>query len=106
VPAINVQKGNPKNIRGLSDLAKPNIRLATGNPESVCIGLYAFEILIKSNFMEKVGKNFVTFAGSGSKTAALLSTKVVDAILGWRVFAKWNPDTTENVLLKRKKLSV
>jgi molybdate transport system substrate-binding protein len=104
IPAICVQKGNPKNIQKLTDLAKPKIRLATGNPDSVCIGLYAMEILIKRNLLKKVGKNFVTFAGSGSKTAALLSTKAVDAILGWRVFAKWNPLTTEAVLLKPEEI--
>lgn len=104
VPAIIVQKGNPKNIRGLSDLAKPKIRLATGNPDSVCIGLYAFEILSKANLLKQVSTNFVTLGGSGSKTAALVSTKAVDAILGWRVFAKWNPDTTENVLLKPEEI--
>jgi len=100
IPAICVQKGNPKNIKNLSDLTKPKIRIAIGNPESVCVGLYAIEILSKTKFLNTISKNIVTLGGSCSKTAALLPMNAVDAILGWRVFAKWNPLTTEAVLLK------
>ncbi len=45
VPAINVQAGNPKNIQTLADLTKPGLKLAIANPESVCVGLYAVEII-------------------------------------------------------------
>ena len=40
VPAILTQKGNPKNIQGLYDLLKKEIRVAIGNPESVCIYIF------------------------------------------------------------------
>ena len=39
VPSINVQQGNPKNIRGLRDLLKPGVKVAIGNPEIVYIGI-------------------------------------------------------------------
>jgi len=100
VPAILVQKGNPKNIQGLYDLSKEGIRVAIGNPESVCVGLYAYEILEREGLLDKVRKNIVTLGGSCSKTAALIPMKAVDAIMGWRVFAKWNPETTEVIFLK------
>lgn len=43
IPAINVQKSNPKKIESLKDLLKPGLRLAIADPESVCVGTYAVE---------------------------------------------------------------
>ncbi|MFH1939109.1 MAG: substrate-binding domain-containing protein, partial [bacterium] len=100
VPAILVQKGNPKNIRGLCDLSKEGLRVAIGDPESVCVGLYAYEILEKEGILNDVKRNIVTLGGSCSRTAALIPMKAVDAIMGWRVFAKWNPETTDVIFLK------
>lgn len=37
-PVIAVAKGNPKNIQGLADLEKPEIRIALTNPETASIG--------------------------------------------------------------------
>ncbi len=48
VPAINVQKGNPKRIYALKDLTKDGIRVAIANPEMVCVGTYAVEIIEKN----------------------------------------------------------
>jgi molybdate transport system substrate-binding protein len=104
VPAIVVQPGNPKNIRELSDLSKPDIKIGIGNPESVCVGLYAFEILGHSNMLEAVGRNIVTYAESCEKTATLVALKSVDAILGWDVFPKWNPGTMDAVYLKPEQI--
>jgi molybdate transport system substrate-binding protein len=90
VPAILVQEGNPKNIRSLSDLARPGIEVGIGNPESVCVGLYAYEIMEYNALLEEIEPNIVTHAESCSKTATLVALKSVDAILGWRVFASWH----------------
>lgn len=99
VPAILVQRGNPRNIQILADLAKPGIKVGIGNPESVCVGLYAIEILARNNLLEAVGKNIVTYAESCEKTASLVALKSVDAILGWDVFSRWNPDAIDIVYL-------
>ena len=79
VPAILVQEGNPCNIRKLSDLARPGIEIGIGNPEAVCVGLYAYEILEYNNLLKKVESNIVTHAESCSKTATLVALKSVDA---------------------------
>jgi len=104
VPAILVQHGNPKNIQSLSDLAKPGIEVGIGNPEAVCVGLYAVEILEYSNLLEEVGRNIITHAESCSRTASLVALKAVDAILGWRVFSEWHPDTIDVVSLKPEQI--
>jgi len=104
VPAILVQHGNPKNIQSLPDLTKPGTEVGIGNPEAVCVGLYAVEILECNDMLQEVGRNIVTYAESCSKTASLIALKAVDAILGWRVFSEWHPDTIDLVSLKPEQI--
>lgn len=99
VSAIIVPKGNPAGIRRLSDLAKPGVKVGIGNPEAVCLGLYAIELLEKNNLLEEVMKNVVTYGGSCSWTANLVALGSVDAIIGWRVFHFWNPKKMEYIRL-------
>jgi molybdate transport system substrate-binding protein len=102
VPAILVQEGNPKNIQSLSDLTKARVEVGMGDPETVCVGLYAYEIIEATGLVDDVkeARTFVTYAESCSKTANLVVLKSVDAIMGWRVFASWNPDATDVVFLE------
>jgi len=100
VPAIIVQKGNPKNITTLQDLARPGITVGIGDPESVCVGLYAKELLQANNLWTAVSPNIVTQAQSCEATAALIPTKAVDAIIGWSVFHYWNPEKTDLIWIE------
>lgn len=104
VPAIIVQKGNPKNITSLEDLSKPGVRVGIGDPQSVCVGLYAKEILERSDLWERVKPNIVTYAPSCSATASLIPTKSVDAIVGWHVFHYWYPNKSEIVWIKPERI--
>jgi molybdate transport system substrate-binding protein len=99
IPVIAVQHGNPRNIQSLADLARPGIKVGIGNPESVCLGLYAVEILNYNHLLADVGKNIVTYTESCEKTATLLSLKSVDAVIGWHVFHNWDPDSIDVVYL-------
>ena len=103
VPAILVQVGNHLNIRKLADLASPGIEVGIGNPEAVCVGLYAYEILEYNDLLESVKPNIVTHAESCSKTATLVALKSVDAIIGWRVFSEWH-DTIDVVYLEPEQI--
>ncbi len=103
VPAILVQAGNPLNIWGLADLARLGVEVGIGNPEAVCVGLYAVEILEYNGLLEQVKPNIVTHAESCSKTAALVALKSVDAIIGWRVFSEWH-DTIDVVYLESEQI--
>jgi molybdate transport system substrate-binding protein len=100
IPAINVQSGNPKNIRSLSDLARPDITVGIGNPTTVCVGLYAIEILDNNQLLADVYKNIVTQASSCDNTATLISLKSVDAVMGWSVFHNWDPENIDTIYLK------
>ncbi|HHT9120375.1 MAG TPA: molybdate ABC transporter substrate-binding protein [Candidatus Hypogeohydataceae bacterium YC41] len=100
VPAINVQKGNPKDIQTLRDLTRPGLRVAIANPEGVCIGAYAVEIIEKRFTPEEKAafkRNLVNYTESCEKTAAVISLKAVDAVIGWRVFEDWNPERIQTI---------
>lgn len=99
IPAINVQKGNPKDIQSLEDLARSDVTFAIANPETVCVGLYAAEILDKAGLSESVRPKIATYAESCAKTAGLVTLKSVDAVIGWRVFEYWAPEEIETVYL-------
>jgi len=107
VPAINVQKGNPKGIKALKDLTRMGLRVAIANPEGVCVGAYAVEI-IESHFTPKekeaFERNLTTYTESCEKTATAISLKAVDAVIGWRVFQYWDPARIETVPLGKSEI--
>ena len=108
VPAINVRKGNPKGIRALKDLTKEGVRIAIANPETVCVGTYAVEIIEKNLTPIEKGKfkrNLVNYTESCEKTANVISLKAVDAVLGWSVFQYWDPDGIETIYLRPEEIS-
>lgn len=107
VPAINVPKGNPKGIRALRDLARPGVRVAIANPEGVCVGVYAVEIVEKEfSAKEKAAfrRNLVNYTESCEKTATAVSLKMVDAVIGWSVFEHWDPERIETVRLEKEQI--
>ncbi|GAB4276727.1 MAG: molybdate ABC transporter substrate-binding protein [Deferrisomatales bacterium] len=99
VPVIGVPRGNPKGIRGLADLARPGLRVGIARPDGVCVGLYGVEILEAAGLGEAVRRNVVNQAESCGKTAQMLALGLVDAVLGWDVFAQWDPQRVESVYL-------
>jgi molybdate transport system substrate-binding protein len=107
VPAILVQKGNPKNIKSLSDLLRPDVSVGIANPTSVCVGLYAVEVLDKNGMLDAIKQagTVKTYTDSCEKTATLIVLKAVDAVIGWSVFAAWNPDSTDVVYLQDNEIS-
>lgn len=108
VPAINVQKGNPHNIKGLKDLLKPGLRVAIANPEGVCVGSYAVEIfeneLTKAE-REQLKQNIRNYTGSCEQTATAISLKLADAVIGWRVFQYWDPERIETIPLPKEQIT-
>ena len=108
IPAINVQKGNPKRIYALGDLAKDGMRVAIANPEMVCVGTYAVEIIEKNLThaqKQRLKKNMVNYTESCEKTANAISLKAVDAVLGWEVFQSWDSQRIETIYLKPEEIA-
>jgi len=107
VNAINVQKGNPKNIKSLKDLTKPGLKVAIANPEGVCVGAYAVEIIEKNFTPEEKSqfkKNLINYTESCEKTATAISLKMADVVIGWSVFHYWDPERIETIPLKKSEI--
>lgn len=108
VSSINVQKGNPKGIRGLKDLTMSDVRVAIANPENVCVGTYAVE-LAERNFnaadLAAFRKNLLNYTESCEKTATAISMKTVDAVIGWSVFQYWDPERIETIPLRASQIA-
>jgi molybdate transport system substrate-binding protein len=104
VPAINVQKGNPKKIGTLEDLKRTDVTFAIAAPKTVCVGLYAAEILERARLAPAVRPRIATYAESCAKTAGLVGLGSVDAVMGWRVFQYWAPDSIESVDLEPEQI--
>lgn len=107
VPAINVWRGNPRNIRSLEDLLQPGLRVVIADPENVCVGAYAVEI-IERNFTPdektRFRQNLVNYTESCEKTATAISLKMADAAIGWRVFEHWDPSRIETIPLPPERI--
>ncbi len=99
VPAIIVAEGNPQRIAGLKDLGKAGLRVGLADPDGVCVGLYAVEILEANDMTEKVRPNLRGMVESCAKTASMIPLNLVDVVLGWREFAAWNPDAMDVIPL-------
>ncbi len=107
IPVISVQKGNPKKIYSLKDLTRDGIRVAIANPEMVCVGTYAAEVIEKnlnSTQKERLRKNLVNYTESCEKTANVISLKAADAVLGWDVFQHWDPERIETIYLSSEEI--
>jgi len=99
IPVIAVRHGNPENIQSLADLAKPGIEVGIGNPQAVCVGLYAIEIFDHNHLLADIGRNIVVNAESCERTATLISLKSVDAVIGWDVFHYWDKEKIDVIYI-------
>jgi len=107
VPVLDVRKGNPLNIKGISDLARPGIRIAMADPEAVYIGNLAREILEKNLNAEELKKttaNIVTHVEDFSKLTTALIFKQVDAIISFHYLQQWYPEKIDVIKLKLEDL--
>ncbi len=88
IPVIVVQKGNPKNISSLKDLAKPGIKIALGD-ENIAIGRTVDKILKKAggNISKGVNKNVVVRGATVKQVLLYVVNKDVDAAIVWRADA-------------------
>jgi len=99
IPVIAVTKGNPKNIRGLSDLARPDIKISVTRPETTLLGKYAPEIFSKAGLTEDISKNIVTEAARPDNLLTMLVMGQVDAGIIWHFYQLQAPEQIENVYL-------
>ena len=81
VPVIVVQKGNPKNIASLTDLARPGLKVALGDTSATAIGKAGVKIFKKLNITDDVEKNVVTRTPTINELVVIMKTGQADAAI-------------------------
>lgn len=90
VAVVMVQKGNPKAIRSLADLARSDLRVGIGHPDTVACGLVAKRVLEKEGVWDAVKAN-IDARGACTATAMELTNALMlnalDAAINWDAMA-------------------
>jgi len=89
VPVIAVPKGNPANITGFMDLAKPGVRVAIGDPQAPAIGRVARKMMKKAGIWAKVTPNIKVYAPTVNQLLIYVALKQVDAAIIWGDLVTW-----------------
>ena len=94
-PVIIVRRGNPKEIRGIADLWREEVRTALGNPEQAAIGKLARKLLQATGQWERLEQH-VTRTGVFQPTVPEVANNVAigssDAGIVWDTTVALYPD--------------
>jgi len=102
IPAIIVQKGNPKNITSLSDLVRLDVKLCLTDP-TYGVGLFVRRLLEHNDLWSKVESRFVQVkSGADAVTNIILGS--VDATVSWHVFYYWKREEVDIVWIDYSKI--
>ena len=96
VPVIMVRKGNPKDIRTLADLTRPDVEVGLGNPRSCAIGRKSSKILAKSHIDENQ-VNVVVHTATVNELGNHIKLRALDAVIVWDAVAALYPEEGEIV---------
>ncbi len=96
VPVIAVQKGNPKGIKTLADLARPGIKLGLGKAQACAVGFTSRTILSAAGVTVKPEYEALTV----NRLANQVKIKSLDAAIIWDATAKQYPEDIDVVTLK------
>jgi accessory colonization factor AcfC len=97
--AILVQKGNPRNIKSMSDLAEKGVRV--GVSISGCLTGVWDDLATKAGYAEQIRNNTTAYADGCGELMSFINKKRVDAILGWDAFKNLNKETMEIIGLPK-----
>jgi len=104
IPVIAVQKGNPKRITCLEDLAKPGLKLGVGEEEALAVGRLTVKMLQKWGLFDSVMKNVELTAGSATKLIMPLAMGNLDAVINWLPVAVAFKEKVDYIKIEPKKL--
>ncbi len=90
IPVILVQKGNPKNIKGLRDLLRPSIKLGLGDAKACAIGRKTKKVLTKNNIVwSNIEKNLKFHSLTVNELGIQIQAKALDAVIVWGAIARY-----------------
>jgi molybdate transport system substrate-binding protein len=95
---ILVQKGNPKAIHSLADLARPGLRLGLGDPEACAVGRVSAAILSKQQSLQaQIERNVEFRSVTVSELANNVKLQSLDAAIVWDAVAAQVADSADAV---------
>jgi molybdate transport system substrate-binding protein len=98
VPVIAVQKGNPKSIRNLNDLARDDVAVGMGKADACAIGNITRDLLSAANISNPVKADFE--AMTVNRLANQIQLKALDAAIIWDATAAQYPNAIDVVPLE------
>jgi ABC-type molybdate transport system substrate-binding protein len=97
-----VPKGNPKQVKSIEDLTRPELRLGLAHPKNSALGALFDDILKKLNLREKVydagRKQPVVHADAGHALVNQMRAGALDLIVVYRSNVMSNPENAEKYL--------
>lgn len=91
-PVIAVARGNPKNIRTLEDLRRPEVRVAMANPDAASIGRTVRALLQQAGQWVELEKRITVFKPTVNDVANDVKLGAVDAGIVWDATARQYPE--------------
>lgn len=101
-PVIGVNRRQAARISRFEDLAKPDLRLALGDPKAMALGRTAMSICEKSGLKESILKNVTVYGATVKQLALYVSQGVVDAAIVGRADAFQNRETVAIVAIPKE----
>ena len=98
VPVLVVQKGNPKKVTGLADLARKDVRVGLGNAEACAIGAVARTLLAAEGLFDRVKPRYEGL--TVNQVANQVKLGALDVALIWDAVAAQYPDSIDVVPIK------
>ncbi len=82
-PVLVVKQGNPKNLRTIDDLLKPDVRVAQGNPDATAIGSLTRDALRKSGKWDALNSHTAVFKLTVNDVANDVQVGAADVGIVW-----------------------
>jgi len=92
VPVLAVAKGNPKGVRGLDDLLKPDVRLAQASPDAAAVGKLVRGELEKQGRWDALKAKTLVFKTTVNDVANDLKLGSADAAFVWDTTVRQYPE--------------
>ena len=104
IPVIAVQKGNPKNITCLEDLAGPGITVGVGEKDALAVGRLTVRMLGELGIYDEVMKNVEFEGGTATKLIMPVAMRNLDAVINWMPVAMAWEETVDFIKIAPEKL--
>lgn len=96
---ILVQKGNPKDIHALADLAKPGLQVGVATEEMSTLGTMTALLLKEAGLYDQVKPNVVVTSPQGDMLVSQLTVGKLDAAIVYKANTTYVTEATETIAI-------